>query len=75
MAKEKQSLDEVKKNKENEAQEKEKQEIAKEIEKILLEKSYAFQTFIQPVVELGVIKALEGRVRLVKVEKNEEKPA
>lgn len=68
------SLDEVKKNKENEAQEKEKQEVAKEIEKVLLEKSYALQTFIQPVTELGVIKAFEGRVRLIKVEKNEEKP-
>ena len=42
------------------------------VESLLKEGSYALQTYIQPIMELGVIKALEGRVRLIKV-KNEVK--
>ena len=61
------SLDELKRTKEQESQDEETRLMAIKLESLLKECSYALQTYIQPVMELGVIKALEGRVRLIKV--------
>ena len=66
------SLDEIKKTKEQESLDEETRLMSIKVESLLKEGSYALQTYIQPIMELGVIKALEGRVRLIKV-KNEVK--
>ena len=63
------SLDEIKKTKEQESLDEETRLMSIKVESLLKEGSYALQTYIQPVMELGVIKALEGRVRLVRINK------
>lgn len=72
------SLDELKRSKEQEALDEETRLMAIKMEGLLKENSYALQTYIQPVMELGVIKSLEGRVRLIKMKnetpKNETEP-
>lgn len=59
-----------------EANEKLTAEVAGKIEELLKTNSMALQTYIQPAMELGVIKSFEGRVRLVPTspQKDEEKP-
>ena len=69
------NLDELKKSKEQETLDEETRLMAIKLESVLKESSYALQTYIQPVIELGVIKSLEGRVRLVKVKQDENKTA
>ena len=59
-------------NKQNEEIKKQEQEVAKKIEVILNESGFGLQPFIHPITEMGVIRALEGRVRLIKTPKNEE---
>lgn len=63
------NLSELKRIEEQKQLDKETQLLAKEVEILLTSRSYALQTFLQPVMELGVIKSLEARVRLIKVNK------
>jgi len=65
-------LDGTKNRKEQEALAEETRLMAIKLESLLKESSYALQAYIQPVVELGVIKALESRVRLVKTKQDEK---
>ncbi len=68
------NLDAIKKSKEYEEIKKQEKEVARKIEDVLTSDGFALQPFIHTAIGNGVISALEARVRLVKVEKHEEKP-
>lgn len=67
------NLDEIKKTKEQEKLDAETKEVAAKVDTLLKEHSYSLQTYLQPVMELGVLRSFEGRVRLIKVKSEDKK--
>ena len=66
------TLDEARAKADQEALDKETKDVAKKLEDIMVAHSFGLQPYIHTVVEAGVITRFEGRVRLMKMHKNEE---